>query len=102
MSDIVKTAIEGVRARPPSGPPSPKEYDFLFARIKREADLARERARRQAHSRAWELAQRQGINPLQNVKELKGDFWPDEESTDEFLSWLRKTRREDEQRSTPE
>ena len=72
------------------------------ARVKREAELAREQARSQAHLRAWELAKRQGVKPIQNIDELKGDFWPEEESADEFLSWLRKTRREDEHRSIPE
>jgi hypothetical protein len=79
--------------------PSPDVYLSLFERLKREAELAREEARRQAHARAWELAKQQGVLPIRDIKELKGDFWPEDESIDDFLSWLRAMRREDKDRS---
>jgi hypothetical protein len=63
---------------------------------------AREEAQRKAHARAWELARQQGVVPIRDINELKGDFWPEDESIDDFLSWLRATRREDKDRSIPE
>ncbi|HEV2802513.1 MAG TPA: hypothetical protein VGW12_18725 [Pyrinomonadaceae bacterium] len=64
-------------------------------RLAREAELAREETRRQAHTRAWELAKQQGVEPIRNIEELQGDFWPEEESVDEFLSWVRAIRQQD-------
>ena len=60
----------------------------------------REEARRQAHARAWELAKRQGVKPIRSIEELKGDFWPEEESVDEFLEWVRAIRQQDKFRET--
>ncbi|HEY0006886.1 MAG TPA: hypothetical protein VGB17_19050 [Pyrinomonadaceae bacterium] len=54
-----------------------------------------EKYRQQAHARAWELAKKQGVKPISRVEDLQGDFWPEQESMDEFLSWLRTTRQED-------
>jgi hypothetical protein len=71
------------------------EYSSLFERLECEAELAREEARRQAHARAWELAKQQGVEPIRDIKELQGDFWPEEESADEFLSWVRAIRQQD-------
>jgi hypothetical protein len=44
-----------------------------------------------AHS-LEELAQEQGVRPLQSADELKGD-WPEDESIDEFLQILREIRK---------
>ena len=63
---------------------------------------AEEEARKQAHARAWELARKQGVKPISNIAELQGDFWPEEESIDDFLSWLRDLRQSDKPRSIPE
>jgi len=59
-----------------------------------EAQAARDEARRRAHERAWARAKQRGLLPLRDVKELKGDFWPEDESIDEFLAWIRATRHE--------
>jgi hypothetical protein len=67
-----------------------------------ESQSTKEEARREAHARAWELAKQQGVVPIRDIKELRGDFWPEDESIDDFLSWLRATRREDKDRSIPE
>jgi hypothetical protein len=48
-----------------------------------------------AHARAWELARRQGVTPITSIKELQGDFWPEEESVDEFLELVRSIRHQD-------
>ena len=38
------------------------------------------------------LAAEQGVHPIDDPKQLRGEFWPQEESMDEFLAWLRKLR----------
>jgi hypothetical protein len=68
----------------------------------RKSQAAKEEARRAAHARAWELAKRQGVKPIENMEALRGDFWPEEESIDEFLSWVRELRQSDKPRSLPE
>jgi hypothetical protein len=67
-----------------------------------KSEEEREQARRQAHADVWELAKRQGVGPIRSIKELQGDFWPEEESIDDFLSWLRAIRQEDKGRDLPE
>ena len=39
-----------------------------------------------------ELAREQGVRPIQSLDELRGD-WPEEDSIDEFLGFLREVRR---------
>lgn len=102
MSTFVETAVESVRSHPSAMSPSPEDYLSLLERLEREDELAREEAQRQTHARVWELAKQRGVEPIHDIKDLKGDFWPEEESTDEFLSWLRSTRCEDKHRSVPE
>ncbi len=57
-----------------------------------------EESRERAHARVWELAKRQGVKPIRSMDELKGDFWPEEESVDEFLAWVRELRQSDKPR----
>ena len=60
-----------------------------------KSDEEREQARRLAHARVWEMARQQGVKPIRDIKELQGDFWPEEESVDEFLDWVRAVRKQD-------
>ena len=55
-----------------------------------------------ARQRARALAEQQGVKPIRSIDDLRGDFWPEEEGTAEFLAWLRSTRQEGSQRSLPE
>ena len=48
-----------------------------------------------SHARAWELARQQGVKPIKSIKELQGDFWPEDESVDEFLELVRSIRHQD-------
>jgi hypothetical protein len=41
-----------------------------------------------------QLAAEQGVKPIHDISELFGDFWPDDEDPDEFITWLRQTRSE--------
>ena len=36
-----------------------------------------------------ELAAAQGVNPVANVDDLYGDFWPEDESVDDFMAFVR-------------
>ena len=56
----------------------------------------------QAHARARELAKRQGVKPIRSLAELPADPCPEEDSVDEFLSWVRELRQNDKPRSIPE
>ncbi len=38
------------------------------------------------------LAAKQGVGPIENIDELLGDFWPEDEDFEEFLSTLRAWR----------
>ena len=40
------------------------------------------------------LAAEQGVRPIMNFDELLGDFWPDDETADEFVGALRESRRD--------
>jgi hypothetical protein len=41
-----------------------------------------------------ELAAQQGVKPVENLDDLKGGFWPEEESIDDFIRTLYQWRRE--------
>jgi hypothetical protein len=101
MSQFAATKIESVNHPTDALPPEedawlPEEYGSLLERVAEEA------RKQSAHARAWELARQQGVKPIQNMEELKGNFWPEEESIDEFLLWLRELRQSDRPRSIPE
>jgi hypothetical protein len=102
MSSFAEAKIESMRSNPADLSWSPEEYRALFERIEEEAQAAEEESRKQAHARAWELARRQGVKPIRSMSDLQGDFWPEEESVDEFLSWVRDLRQNDKPRSIPE
>ena len=53
---------------------------------------AAEESRERAHARIWELARRQGVKPVRSIEDLQGDFWPEEESVDDFLEWVKEIR----------
>jgi hypothetical protein len=42
-----------------------------------------------------ELAAQQGVSPVANFDALLGDFWPEDESIDDFLETLYRWRRGD-------
>ncbi|MCP4696798.1 MAG: type II toxin-antitoxin system VapB family antitoxin [Gammaproteobacteria bacterium] len=46
-----------------------------------------------------ELIQQQGINPVTDIRDLAGDFWPENESIDDFVKFIRQQRREDAEQS---
>ncbi|HBB94582.1 MAG TPA: hypothetical protein DC054_04270 [Blastocatellia bacterium] len=94
MSEFVTTKIHG---QGPEGPAvSHEDCVRLLDRVQQEART------QQAHARAWELAKQQGVRPTGSIKELQGNFWPEEESADEFLAWLDNLRGNDKPRSIPE
>jgi len=45
--------------------------------------------------KARQAQQRSGCEPVQRLEDLWGDFWPEDESVDDFISAVRRWRRED-------
>ena len=41
-----------------------------------------------------ELAREQGVSPVADPKAVRGDFWPEDESVDDFLEARKRWRRE--------
>lgn len=62
------------------GPPGDSDNE-LFANIPRRNPI--------------ELAQAQGVLPLSSFDDLLGNFWPEDESVDEFIAEIRELRRQD-------
>ncbi len=46
------------------------------------------------HYSVEELAKQQGVEPVTDVSALAGDFWPQDESSEEFIETLASWRRE--------
>ena len=44
-----------------------------------------------------QVAARQGVGPLTDIDALSGDFWPEDESADDFVAAVRQWRRDQEQ-----
>ena len=40
-----------------------------------------------------QLVAEQQVTPIQDIDELAGDFWPEDEGPDDFINWLREQRR---------
>jgi hypothetical protein len=63
-------------------------------------DSAQEAA--EARAELLRLAKEQGVKPF-DFDKAGGDFWPEDESADDFLAWLRSVRTEGgKPRSLPE
>jgi hypothetical protein len=45
--------------------------------------------------KARQAQQRYGCEPVQRLEDLWGNFWPEDESVDDFISAVRRWRRED-------
>ena len=42
-----------------------------------------------------EIILSQQVSPVTNIDELAGDFWPEDESVDDFIDYIYQQRRED-------
>jgi hypothetical protein len=85
------TVEEGVIGETRSNRPCPENRKCRLAFAHRA-----NRARADAHAgkTVEELAAEQGVEPIGDPRTLRGDFWPQDESVDDFVSWLRGLRRE--------
>ncbi len=45
------------------------------------------------------LAAKQGVRPVTDFESLRADFWPEDESVDDFVRTVRERRRDSEGRS---
>jgi len=55
-------------------------------------------ARSLAHIDPDALAAQQGVKPIDNPEELYADFWPEQETADDFVQAVRQWRRQGSQR----
>src|SRR5207245_7324682 len=80
MADVA-FAILQEQLEPRAGGAAPEEIHALFQRLPRRtpADLLA-------------LAEAQGVKPVERFEDLLGDFWPEDETCDEFIAWLREGR----------
>ena len=88
------TVVERARSGATLSSPSPEDYLHIFNRV---GQVAQEEAR----ARGRRLAARQGVAP-NHIDELAGQFWPEDETADEFLKWLAGTRKDNSDRRLPE
>lgn len=54
------------------------------------------------HISLEELAEQQGVKPVTDPSALAGDFWPEDETAEEFIATLRQWRKEENDRSSRE
>jgi hypothetical protein len=71
----------------------PEQRPLTPAEIRDAVPLYKDLPRRDP-AELIELAKQQGAPLAARVEDLKGDFWPEEETTEEFLEWLYESRRE--------
>lgn len=62
----------------------------------------RQKEHEQSLEKVRRLAEQQGVRPVSNIDELRSDFWPADESADNFLAWLHCVRQEESSGSRPE
>lgn len=77
MSATLDKIVEEFRAL------EPEEQRQLLERLERE----------KRSSELHRLASEQGVKPFE-FDRVRRDFWPEEESADDFTSWLRANREE--------
>ena len=56
------------------------------------ADMIEQKYTSAGHPSIEELKKAQGTTPISDPRELLGDFWPEEENIDDFLTALREWR----------
>ena len=58
------------------------------------SDIDKSEARFYARTDLQALAAQQGVAPITDWDALRGDFWPEQESADEFIGTVRRWRHE--------
>jgi hypothetical protein len=83
VEEIAGAALEARFEPPETAAGMPEEVPSLFDGLPRRtpADLLA-------------LAEEQGVKPVERFEDLLGDFWPEDETCDEFLAWLRMGRQD--------
>jgi hypothetical protein len=81
VEGVAAAALEERFAPPTTGSGIPEDVRALFEDLPRRppADLLA-------------LAHAQGVKPAARFEDLLGDFWPEDETSEEFLAWLRQGR----------
>lgn len=83
VEEVAASALESCFAAPAAAAPIPEEVRSLFESLPRRstADLQ-------------SLAEAQGVKPVERFEDLLGEFWPEDETCDEFIAWLREQRQD--------
>jgi hypothetical protein len=75
--------------------------DLLYLRTHQDGDKTRSPAPTESGRSFWsrplrasELTEREGVKPLRRIEDLRADFWPDDESIDDFIATIRRWRSE--------
>ncbi len=71
---------------------APNRFSAILKRIVEQMTQLAQRYARSGHPSLEELTAAQGLTFPREPSELLGDFWPQEESTEEFLQALRESR----------
>lgn len=81
---------------PPEGsPPAEDAAESAWDRAMREGRLVPYSVfASQPRKTLEELAREQGVKPITDPDTLRGDFWPEDETADEFIAAIRELRRE--------
>lgn len=88
--------FENGHIRPTEPTPLPDGTVVEFHALSHDDDAAHESlrssdAQARANKSIEEIAEAQGVKPLRSGDDLRGD-WPDDDSIDDFLAWLRQSR----------
>jgi hypothetical protein len=83
VAEVVFSILHEHLVQSPGDARTPEDVQALFEGLPRRtpADLLR-------------LAEAQGVKPVERFENLLGDFWPEDETGDQFIAWLREGRRD--------
>lgn len=75
--------------------PSMSRQTQAHSKAAKDIYKAMTKTRAQARNELEALAEEQGVSPVADAGDLVGDFWPEDESVDEFVAAVREWRDDD-------
>lgn len=83
VEDVVAAALEERFGLPDPASSVPEQVRSLFNGLPCRS-----------HADLLAVAEAQGVKPVERFEDLLGRFWPEDETCDEFIAWLRDGRRD--------
>jgi hypothetical protein len=74
--------------------PPPQSAEERLAQRYRPLAVPAERFFNEPPKDLARIAEEQGVKPVERFEDLLGDFWPEDESIDDFVATIRQWRRE--------